>query len=88
MLIGDLYAMSARNCGDEWNKGLAVLAALEKYDYAKNIDSKVEFEANKRIGVDNPFRPEESLASSKEIKEGDKVLCKCWINEIVTVKFK
>ena len=39
MLIGDMYGSSARGCGDSWNQRLAILAAMDKYRYAKSIDS-------------------------------------------------
>ena len=88
MLIGDLYAMSARRCGDDWSQRLAVLAALEKYSYAKSIDSSVESEASKRISKYNSARPEQSEGFMRNLKAGDKASCKCWIGESVTVKFK
>ena len=88
MLIGDLYAMSARRCGDDWSQRLAVLAALEKYQYAKSIDDSVSSEASKRIGKYNSARPEQSEGFMRNLKAGDKATCKCWIGESVTVKFK
>jgi len=88
MLIGDLYAMSARRCGDDWSQRLAVLAALEKYNYAKSIDSSVESEASRRISKYNSARPEQSEGFMRNLKAGDKATCKCWIGESVTVKFK
>ena len=88
MLIGDLYAKSARRCGDDWNQRLAVLAALEKYSYAKSIDSSVESEASKRISKYNSARPEQSEGFMRKLSAGDKATCKCWIGETVTVRFK
>lgn len=88
MLIGDLYAMSARRCGDDWNQRLAVLAALEKYSYAKSIDSSVESEASRRISKYSSARPEQAEGFMRKVNAGDKATCKCWIGETVTVKFK
>ena len=39
MLIGDMYASTSSSCGnDGYSRGLAVLAAIDKYAYARSID--------------------------------------------------
>jgi len=88
MLIGDLYASSSRRCGDDWNQRLAVLAAIEKYSYAKSIDPSVADEASKRIGKYNASRPAREDGFSRGVKPGAKATVGCWIGESVTVKFK
>ncbi|MEM6965491.1 MAG: hypothetical protein AAF573_12040 [Bacteroidota bacterium] len=88
MLIGDLYAMSSRRCGDDWNQRLAVLAAIEKYGYAKSIDESVADEASKRIGRYNKARPDQAEGFMRKVKAGDKQTVGCWIGETVTVRFK
>lgn len=88
MLIGDLYASSARRCGDDWNQRLAILAAIEKYSYAKSIDPDVADEAGKRIGKYNQSRPEKAEGFSRSIKEGASASVGCWIGETVKVRFK
>jgi len=57
ILIGDMYGTSARNCGDAWNQRLAILAAIDKYQYAKKIDPSVAETANKSIGRYNSSKP-------------------------------
>jgi hypothetical protein len=88
MLIGDLYASSARRCGDDWNQRLAILAAIDKYSYAKSIDPDVADEARKRIGKYNQSRPEKAEGFSRSIKEGASASVGCWIGETVKVRFK
>ncbi len=88
MLIGDLYASSARRCGDDWNQRLAILAAIDKYSYAKSIDPEVAEEASKRIGKYNQSRPEKADGFSRGINEGASVNVGCWIGESVKVRFK
>ncbi|MFK8006328.1 MAG: hypothetical protein AB8H03_08160 [Saprospiraceae bacterium] len=88
MLIGDLYASSARRCGDDWNQRLAILAAIDKYSYAKSIDPDVAEEAGKRIGKYNQARPEKADGFSRGINAGASATVGCWIGESVKVRFK
>ncbi len=88
MLIGDLYAKGSRNCGgDAYTRGLAILAAIDKYRKAKSIDSSVAAEANKRIGNYQKSIPpkEEVFMRGKNGGKTDKV--PCWIGETVQVKY-
>ncbi len=88
MLIGDLYASSARRCGDDWNQRLAILAAIDKYSYAKSLDPDVADEANRRIGKYNQSRPEKADGFSRGINAGSSQKVGCWIGESVKVRFK
>ncbi|MEO1518800.1 MAG: hypothetical protein AAFV95_27545 [Bacteroidota bacterium] len=88
MLIGDMYGTSARSCGDSWNQRLAILAAIDKYRYAKSIDSEVAAEANTRISKYTSAKPEQEEGFMRGVKAGQKVTCGCWIAEKVTVSFK
>ena len=57
MLIGDLYAQTSRQCGentgnttnDEFTKRVGYWAAIEKYQHASRIDASYTLEANKKI---------------------------------------
>jgi len=88
MLIGDLYAKSSARCGDDWNQRLAVLAAIEKWSYAKSIDPNVASTASTRIGKYLSARPAGADGHMMGISEGSKQKVGCWIGETVTVKFK
>ncbi len=85
MLIGDMYASSSRSCGsDAYSRGLAILAALEKYRYAKSIDPEVAEDAQKRIN-----RYSSSIPPKDEVfmrgKAGATETVPCWIGESVKV---
>lgn len=88
MLIGDLYASSARRCGDDWNQRMAILAAIDKYSYAKSIDPDVSEEASRRISKYNQSRPEKADGFSRGINAGSSQMVGCWIGESVKVRFK
>lgn len=88
MLIGDMYASSARNCGDDWNQRLAIIAAIDKYNYAKSLDPEVADEARQRVGKYNASLPEKSDGHMRGVQPGASAKVGCWIGETVKVKFK
>ena len=89
MLIGDLYAETSSSCGGEaWDHHIAVLAAIEKYAYARSIDSGVAEEANEKIARYSRFKPESEEGFMRGVKEGSSVKVNCWIGETVRVSFK
>lgn len=86
MLIGDMYASSSRTCGkDAFERGLAVIAAINMYSKARSVDSEVADEASRRIG-----RYSGSLPPQEEVHmrgmAGKSVAVPCWIGETVTVR--
>jgi len=87
MLIGDLYALGARSCGDSFMQRCAILAATDKYAYAKSIDSSIAQQANDRIAKYRSSRPDKETAFMMGHKAGSKVKVGCWIGETVTLKF-
>lgn len=88
ILIGDMYAKASRSCGDTWGASLAVLAALEKYEYAKSIDASVIEVADKRIDSYSGAIPIKADGFMRGIKAGQPVRVPCWIGETVTVRFQ
>ncbi len=88
MLIGDMYGSTARNCGDSWNQRLAILAATEKYAYAKSIDPEVADEASDRLGKYRASMPAQEEGFMRKVKAGQKVKVGCWIGETVTIRYK
>ena len=87
MLIGDMYGKSARNCGDSWNQRLAIIAAIDKYSYAKSIDPSVSDEANSRISRYSSSLPAQDEGFMRGVKAGQSVTVGCWIGETVKVRY-
>ena len=88
MLIGDMYATSARNCGDAWNQRLAIIAAMDKYNYAKSVDPSLADEANKKVGKYKSSLPDSNEGFMRGVKAGDSQKVGCWIGETVKVRYK
>jgi tetratricopeptide (TPR) repeat protein len=88
MLIGDMYAKTARSCGDSWNQRLAILAAVDKYAHARSIDSSVSGEASQRIGAYSGSYPEKQEGFMRGVSEGQSATVGCWIGETVKLRFK
>jgi tetratricopeptide (TPR) repeat protein len=87
MLIGDMYAASSRSCGnDGYTRGLAVIAAIDKYAYAKSIDPEVAEEANKKIGLYSASMPTQDDVFMRG-KQGATERVPCWIGEMVKVRY-
>ena len=88
MLIGDMYAKSSRSCGnDAYTRGLAVIAAIDKWSYAKSIDPEVAAEANRNIGKFSQYLPPKEDAFMQGVKAGQSAKVGCWIGETVKVRF-
>ncbi len=88
ILLGDIYAKMSTGCKEDWDKRLAILAALAKYNYAKSIDGEVSADANKRIGQYSSALPDREEGFMRKVSPGDKVQCGCGIGETVTIRFK
>jgi len=87
MLIGDMYAASAKICGnnDLTNK-VAYWAAVDKYIKAKNVDQSVAADARKKINLYSQYFPATETIFFYDLKKGDKYKIECWINETTTVR--
>lgn len=85
MLIGDMYASTARNCGDSWNQRLAIVAAVDKYVQAKNMDPSVAGDASARISKYASMRPDSETMFMKGLSKGSTARVGCWIGETVTL---
>jgi len=88
LLIGDMYAATSRNCGsDGYTRGLAVLAAIEKYAQARNLDTEVSAEASRKISLYSSSIPPKDEAHMRGISEGTRVSTGCWIGETVSLRY-
>jgi len=87
LLIGDMYASSAADCGDnDLTKKVAYWAAVDKYRQAKNIDPDVTDIANNRIAIYSAQFPSKETIFFYDLNEGDEYTVGCWINERTTVR--
>lgn len=88
VLIGDMYGSSARKCGDDWNQRLAIIAAIDKYNYAKSVDPEIAEEATERANKYYASLPDKTEGHMRGVKKGERVTVGCWIGESVSVRFK
>lgn len=87
IIIGDLYAASARDCGDnDFTSKVAYWAAVDKYNRARNVDSTVAEAASKRISTYSAYFPDMATIFFHDYKEGDSYTVGCWINETTTIR--
>jgi tetratricopeptide (TPR) repeat protein len=87
LMIGDIYARLGGSCGDSYQQRLAVLAAIDKYNYAKRVDGAVSGDANRRIANYRDSMPIKSEAFQRGDNEGDRIKVGCGIGETVTLRF-
>jgi len=87
IFIGDLYAISANDCGDnDLTKKVAYWAAVDKYKKAKQVDPALTDEVNKRINTYSVYFPSQEVLFFYNLNEGDSYTVECWINETTTVR--
>ncbi|HKK74481.1 MAG TPA: hypothetical protein VJ953_05385 [Saprospiraceae bacterium] len=89
LLIGDMYASSTSCRNDNFGKGLIVLAAINKYAYAKSVDDDPEVvdDANRKIGLYNGSIPlKEEAFQRGHSEDGARLSTGCWIGETVTLR--
>ncbi len=87
IIIGDMYAESASNCGtDEFTKKVAYWAAVDKFYRAKSIDPEIAEVANSRIATYKAYFPSIDKIFFNNLNEGDDYTVECWINEKTKVR--
>jgi tetratricopeptide (TPR) repeat protein len=87
IMIGDMYASSAKQCGDnDLTSKVAYWAAVDKYQKAKQVDSTVADKANNRIDTYKQYFPRKETIFFHDLSEGDSYEVECWINETTTVR--
>lgn len=87
MFIGDLYALSAKDCGDnDLTKKVSYWAAIDQYAKAKRVDPELTDAANKKINIYRAYFPAAELLFFYDLKEGDSYTVGCWINETTTIR--
>lgn len=87
IVIGDLYASSAKQCGDgDFYSKVAYWAAVDKYIKAKNVDPDVADLASTKINTFTQYFPATEQIFFHDLKEGDSFTVECWINETTKVR--
>lgn len=87
ILIGDMYASSASDCGDnDLTKKVAYWTAVDKYNQAKRVDAELAELVGKRIATYAKHFPSKETVFFHDLKEGDSYQVTCWINETTTVR--
>ncbi|MBW6459532.1 MAG: hypothetical protein K0B08_03070 [Bacteroidales bacterium] len=87
LLIGDLYAETARDCGDnDLTARVAYWAAVDKYIRAKQVDPSIADIADKRIAAYSVYFPSAETIFFYTLREGDTYTVGCWINEDTRVR--
>ncbi|MBN3035796.1 MAG: tetratricopeptide repeat protein [Bacteroidales bacterium] len=87
ILIGDMYAASAKDCGDnELTERVAYWAAVDKYIKARSVDPTVAEVANTKINTFSQYFPATETIFFHDLKKGDPYKVECWINEMTTVR--
>jgi len=87
ILIGDLYAKTAIECGnDPLSKKAGYWAAIEKYEYAIYIDSKSADVARNKIDVYASQIPTQSLLFESNYLDKEQYTIDCWYQETVKVR--
>ena len=89
LLIGEIYAASANECGStSFESAMLYSAAIDKFITAKNMDSSEADFANKKIAIYSKYLPSNEDAFFNGFKEGDTYEVGCWINESTKVRIK
>ncbi len=87
ILIGDMYAESAKKCGNnDLTSKVAYWAAVDKYIQAKKADPELTEAMNKRIAIYKAHFPTTETLFFYNLKNGDEYTVPCWINEKTTVR--
>jgi len=87
LIIGDLYASSAKDCGNnDLTQKTAYWAAVDKYYMAKKVDPDLEEAAQKRISTWSKYFPSSEIIFFHDLTEGDSYTVGCWINEVTKVR--
>lgn len=87
IMIGDMYAASAKKCGDnDLTNKVAYWVAVDKYNQARRADPSIADVANKRIRDYKKHFPSMETIFFYDLKEGDSYKVGCWINETTTIR--
>lgn len=85
--LGELYAAGAKDCGEnELTSKVAFWVSVDKFNQAKNIDSSLSEEANKKISLYSKYFPSDNVIFFYNLQKGQSYTVGCWINETTTIR--
>ncbi|RMF04120.1 MAG: hypothetical protein D6772_01095 [Bacteroidetes bacterium] len=87
LLMGDIISKRSTSACDDWNRRLAAIAAIDKYSYARSIDSSVAEEASERIARLRGALPSREDGFVRGLSAGASVTVSC-IGETVKLRFR
>lgn len=91
ILLGDLYAKSARSCGKNgFEQRMVIIAAVNQWSKAKSVDSDPDVQANasKNINSYSGQLPDKEEVFLNGYKVGGSFKIGCWVGETVTIRAK
>lgn len=89
LLIGEMYASSARSCGtDEVSTGAVYWVAVDMFIKARNVgeDPEVKERANQLIATFSQYFPNNEILFFHGLDGGKSYRVNCWINETTTAR--
>jgi len=85
--IGDLYAASAKDCGNnDFTSRVAYWAAVDKYNQAKRVDASQAEAANRRIATFSAHFPSVNVIFFHGYEEGQPYTIDCWFREETIIR--
>ena len=88
ILIGLIYAISAKDCGETFDQTTVYWAAVDKFITAKSVDPACADEANKQINSYSQYFPAKEEVFFHNLQDGQSYTVGCWINETTKVRAK
>jgi len=89
IFIGNLYASSSKDCGqDGFEQATVFWAAVDKYIRARAVDPSCADEANRLINTYSQYFPKREDGFFRTITEGQDYQVGCWINENTKVRLQ
>ena len=85
LAIAQMYASSAKNCGDSnFNQRAVYWLAAKEASKASKVDVNLRKSAKKALNNYNAKAPQKSEIFSSA-RDGEQIQVSCWINRTVTV---
>ena len=87
ILIGNLYASSSNMCAEnEFEKSTVFWAAVDQFEMARIVDSRISDEASELIQKYSQYFPNAEDAFFNGLSEDQPYTVECWINENTIVR--